>query len=243
MPLTATKTNELTNEINALVKFGIPQDNLHIPRLNREIEKIRDVDANEFLMLKGMLAVFQHDKSLMRETYDKAIHRSGRHPEILENYACSLMFSGDLKESIAIVRESIPTQSLILLAWRCGAYHTAYEKALLLLGDNIIQYPHLSNSKVFLEKNNLNEDQVIEVVDHIAKAVWEAGYHINGGYVASIEDDILHTLRVPASVPVESLLDLEDRIDDHFSTMENRIQRKGFSYSLEITEKSDLEAA
>lgn len=243
MPLTATKTNELTNEINALVKFGIPQDNLHIPRLNREIEKIRDVDANEFLMLKGMLAVFQHDKDLMHETYDKALRCSGRDLVILENYVRSLMFVGDVKESIAIARELSPSPGLFHLAWHCGAYQTAYEKYHLLLGNNIHQYQQLFDSKLFLEKKDLNEDEVIEAVDYIAKAVWEAGYHINGGYVTPVEDDILHTLRVPASVSVESLLDLEDRIDAHFSSMENRIQRKGFSYSLEIVEKSDLEAA
>ncbi|MCL4525144.1 MAG: hypothetical protein M1492_01365 [Gammaproteobacteria bacterium] len=231
MPQPASKSNEIVDKINGMVLRGVRSNELEIQRLRREIEKVRRIDAAEGFMLEGMLAVFLHDADAVKSAYEKSVRRSGGDPLILENYARSLFLLGDSHKSVEIVRTLPPTLLTMHLALHNGAYRTAYEKSVALDKAEQLE-PHMQ----FLQNNKLDEDVVIDVVAYASKAVWDHGAYINGAMVSQINGSVLHSLLLSPTESIESVLGMENEIDEHFAALEDRIQRKGFAFSLEINE-------
>jgi hypothetical protein len=231
MPQPARKSKEIVDKINGIVLRGARPDELGIQRLRREIENVRQIYAADGFMLEGMLAVFLHDADAVKSAYEKSVRCSGGDPLILENYARSLFLLGDSHKSVEIVRTLPSTLSTMYLALHNGAYRTAYEKS-VALGKAEQLEPYMQ----FLQNNELDEDVVIDVIAYASKAVWDHDSYVNGAMVSQINGSVLHSLLLPPTESIENVLGMENQIDEHFAALEDRIQRKGFAFSLEINE-------
>lgn len=236
-PQPASKSSELIDTINNLMLHGENLDAVSIKRMEKDIESVRNVSIAEGSMLQGMLGVFLRDLEKMKNFYKEAIKKSGNLPLIMENYARSLSVCGESREAVNIIKNIPASAFSIKLALDLGAYSTAYEKA-----DSIKQGREFLPYLQYLNRQNLSEDAVIDVISYIAKNAWAQGIFVLGAEVTPLGDSVLHSLMVSETESIEKLINLEDELGNYFAQQEDRLQRRGFSFSLEVYEQIERAA-
>ncbi|RRW44219.1 hypothetical protein [Pseudomonas luteola] len=99
MPLPQTVSNSVVDMINALGDKAKPED-IRVPRIRREIESLKKVDAAKAFMLSGMLNATLYDYKASIEDHEASIRRAPGNYIYLTNYAISLKKFNCFNESL-----------------------------------------------------------------------------------------------------------------------------------------------
>jgi len=160
MPELATKTNQLLDEMNSL-RFKQHIDEFTLLRLEREVQKLLQIDPFNAYQFLGMLAVFREDIANVHKYYEtasKLATTSGEKNILLNNYAASLCnmgyFSKAVKLSDDITDSSIEIVKPVKVFFSAGLFHRAA---------NFIRKHSLENDNfIFAVEQFMNEHGVTD---------------------------------------------------------------------------------
>lgn len=171
MPELATKTDQLFEEINRL-HFAHAIDEFTLIRLEKEAQKLLNVDAFHAYQLFGTLAGFKNDVVNLHKDYNKALKlvvTSQDSAKALSNYAASLFNMGYFSEAAELSVKSYeynpPSEVIVLVSSRFAYAGLIHKAADLIRKHNLIEFHFVFQVEQFMDEHSVTDEQLQKLIE------------------------------------------------------------------------------